>query len=366
MLCVLGLLNRKIRKSDTVGLGGAVLALVPAHNEARVIGATVRYLRLAGCEVVVVADACTDDTGLIAALEGAFVYPVDAHNKARALNAFLDASALPGAFYSLAVVDCGTLVGPSFAGRLREGLTRAPFVQGWLLSAGPRTWVNSWYSWLYGVQHAMALGRDLLGLPAWIGGSGFGWRSTEHVRFDSRCLVEDLELSFSVHASGRQVVYCDLDVADEKPSGLRQSLIQRLRWARGGWWLVFHGRWLTWRFDDVTVGLNTFASLVFGYFFVQTFVYAPAYLMGSVFVYGVVGLAGLARLDQLGRVRPSLLFAIPFMTVCEAFITLWGLLTWRNVSWTRTAHTVTGRDAANGRREPDIDATATEGLTSKT
>ena len=98
MLCLLGLLNLKRRKSETVGLGGSVLVLVPAHNEAQVVGATVRYLRYAGCEVVVVADACTDDTGLIAALEGAFVFPVEEHNKGRALNAFLEASALPAAF----------------------------------------------------------------------------------------------------------------------------------------------------------------------------------------------------------------------------------------------------------------------------
>jgi cellulose synthase/poly-beta-1,6-N-acetylglucosamine synthase-like glycosyltransferase len=62
---------------------------IPAHNEAGVIGATVRRLRQMAYpptlfDIHVVADHCTDDTAAVAAAAGAVVHVRDAGPAARA------------------------------------------------------------------------------------------------------------------------------------------------------------------------------------------------------------------------------------------------------------------------------------------
>jgi cellulose synthase/poly-beta-1,6-N-acetylglucosamine synthase-like glycosyltransferase len=317
-----------------------VLAIVPAHNEEAVILETVYNLEYSGCTVVVVADRCTDSTVEICKREGFLVFEVDQGNKGRAINEFLNSSDLAAAFEGVAVVDCGTVVGASFAGLVIEALQEAPYVQGWLRSSGRLAWVNAWYSWNYALYHLTGLGRDLLGFSAMIGGTGFAWRSVEHVRFDDRCLVEDLELSLRLHSAGIKVAYADLQITDEKPATLKASFGQRLRWSRGAWWLFFHGRFLTWRLDDFCAVWGSCSSLFWGLGLGIAAVVAPGQLLVCVLVYMVIGSAGMVRLGQLDRFRWSLLISVPMMTVFEAIISVCALVTFNRKSWTRTSHSV--------------------------
>lgn len=95
--------------------------IVPAHDEARLIGSTLEALHSAalacGCayELVVVDDASTDDTARIAAAAGARVVPVAYRHIAATRNA----GARAAAGDTLVFVDADTLVP---AGTLRDAL----------------------------------------------------------------------------------------------------------------------------------------------------------------------------------------------------------------------------------------------------
>jgi cellulose synthase/poly-beta-1,6-N-acetylglucosamine synthase-like glycosyltransferase len=339
VLVILGLLSRSSRGYEAVGASwGTVLAIVPAHNEAAVIETTVTELLRSGCMVLVVADRCSDGTAALAVRAGAMVYTVDQGNKGRAINQFLDESDLAFGFDCLTIVDCGTVVEAEYGGRVKEALLSYRYVQGWLHSSGRLSWVNVWGTWNFALFHAGGLGRRVLRLPAWVGGTGFAWRSTERVRFDGRCLVEDLELSLRLHSSGVDVGYCDLGVIDEKVSTLKESIRQRMRWARGNWWLVMHGRFLTWRVDDVMSVLGEVTSLVFGMVFVLVGVRYPLQLALSSVIYVIVGAAAMVRFGEIERFRPSLIVSVPFMAMVQGAVSLAALLTWRRTNWNRTEH----------------------------
>jgi cellulose synthase/poly-beta-1,6-N-acetylglucosamine synthase-like glycosyltransferase len=171
-----------------------------------------------------------------------------------------------------------------------------------------------------------------------IGGTAFAWRSSERVRFNDKCLVEDLDLSLRLHRARASMVYRDLDAWDEKPSSLKVSLIQRLRWSRGGWWLLFHGRFWTWRIDDVAAALGTLGSLLWGLSLAVAVVRAPVAVLFCVAGYMIMGAAGLLKLDQLDRFRWSLIYSIPLMSILEGCLSVAALFTWKQGSWVRTRH----------------------------
>jgi cellulose synthase/poly-beta-1,6-N-acetylglucosamine synthase-like glycosyltransferase len=151
-------------------------------------------------------------------------------------------------------------------------------------------------------------------------------------------LVEDLELSLRLHAAGVRVAYADLQITDEKPATLAASFGQRLRWSRGAWWLLMHGRFLTWRIDDFCAVLGSCSSLFWGTGLVIAAFVAPVQLGICVLVYMVIGSAGMVRLGQLERFSWSLLISIPFMTILEGFISVCAFVTFNSKSWTRTSH----------------------------
>lgn len=99
-----------------------IAIVVPAHNEAPSIGACLASLRaaiahrgLAGepVEIFVVLDACTDDTGRIAAALGAHLVAVDARNVGVARSRGTEAALRAGARW-LAFTDADSTVAPDW------------------------------------------------------------------------------------------------------------------------------------------------------------------------------------------------------------------------------------------------------------
>jgi cellulose synthase/poly-beta-1,6-N-acetylglucosamine synthase-like glycosyltransferase len=124
-----------VRRGGQAGAVGKVVALVPAHNEAESIGATLRAL--AGQSrvpdvVIVICDNCTDATAEIAREHGAVVWATEGngHKKAGALNYALR-RLLPGLDDGDAVLvqDADSYLDPEFvavtAGKLGEGYAAA-------------------------------------------------------------------------------------------------------------------------------------------------------------------------------------------------------------------------------------------------
>ncbi|WP_274563473.1 glycosyltransferase family 2 protein [Streptomyces spiramyceticus] len=107
-----------------------IVALIPAHNEARRIRASVAALhrqRRVPDRIVVVADNCTDSTADIARLAGAAVLTSDnnRHKKAGALNQALDRTLPELADHDFVLVqDADTMLRPSFVSSAVAAMSR--------------------------------------------------------------------------------------------------------------------------------------------------------------------------------------------------------------------------------------------------
>lgn len=117
-------------EQDDTGRAPRIVALIPAHNEAERIAASIAALyrqERPPHRVVVVADNCTDDTPQIARANGATVIASRAnrHKKAGALNQALDSvlHELTATDFVL-VQDADTVLQPSFVASAIEAMDR--------------------------------------------------------------------------------------------------------------------------------------------------------------------------------------------------------------------------------------------------
>lgn len=129
----------------------AVLVVIPAHNEAAGIAATIASVReqtLPPGRLVVVADNCTDETATLACAAGAEVFFTrdNGHKKAGALNQFLSRE-LPSLATDdvVLVMDADTRLSPQFA-EVAVTTLRANdelgAVGGVFAGAAPSTWLE--------------------------------------------------------------------------------------------------------------------------------------------------------------------------------------------------------------------------------
>ncbi|GIM96180.1 glycosyltransferase [Paractinoplanes toevensis] len=186
-----------------------VAVIVPAHDEQSLLPACLSALRAAAAPVnarlIVVADACTDDTALVAAAGGADVVTIEERNVGRARAAGVE-QALRGGAYWLATTDADSRVPPNWLHwQLDHARTGADLVAGtvevddWSGWPGP---LPSRYERLYrelvaGVRHGHIHGANLgFRASAYRAAGGF----PELPRDEDRGLVA------RVRASGGRVV----------------------------------------------------------------------------------------------------------------------------------------------------------------
>jgi cellulose synthase/poly-beta-1,6-N-acetylglucosamine synthase-like glycosyltransferase len=223
---------------------GSIAAVIPAHDEAGTIGATIARLR-AGVPadgVFVIADNCADDTALVARQAGAQVWERDRPDepgKGAAMRWFLDAAAEElRAYEAVAIFDADSVVDggfwPQVASALRQG---ADVVQGFVqpLSAGSPAADLAAYSELLS-QLIDDTARARLGWPIPLRGTGMVFRL--QVLLDLlphlQTRVEDIEMSLLLAAGGQQVVSVPgAVVGDPKPAAPRGVATQRARWLQG-------------------------------------------------------------------------------------------------------------------------------------
>lgn len=255
------------RSSPGAALAGQITVVVPAHNEATGLGRTLQALtRLAradgACQVMVVADNCTDDTVSVA--RTAQVRVLTRHDPLRRGKGY----ALEYAFRHLAqeedvayvVIDADTLPADNFLASVRQHLgdgaaavqTRYTVLNG---SATPRTRLAELGLACFNILRPR--GRARLGLSAGILGNGFALRraTLDQVPYRAASVVEDLEYHLLLVAAGLRVAFADeTEVRGDMPTGNLGLGQQRARWEggrlrqlreHGGSLLaaVCHGRW---------------------------------------------------------------------------------------------------------------------------
>jgi cellulose synthase/poly-beta-1,6-N-acetylglucosamine synthase-like glycosyltransferase len=230
---------------------GRLAIVMPAHNEALGIAATLRSLlpQLASRDrLIVVADNCSDDTAAIARGEGAEVivrtdgtrrgkgYALDfgvRHLEADppdiALIVDADCEVTPGALGSLAA-KCLATGHPVQA----LYLMRAP------ADAGLKTRIAE-FAWVLRNQ-IRPLGMRRLGLPCQLMGSGmaFPWECLRTSALATGHIVEDLKLGIDLARTGHAPVFCpEALVTSRFPDSAAGLQSQRTRWEHGHLGVIF-------------------------------------------------------------------------------------------------------------------------------
>lgn len=222
-----------------------VAVLVPAHNEAAVIGKNLTQLRAQLAEqdrLVVVAHNCTDDTRHVAARHGAEVVVRDApaeRGKGYALDFGLrHLQTDPPDIVVIVDADCHAQDGAMQTLARTAADTGAPIQALYLMEphehAGPGQRVSA-FAFLV-KNHIRLLGLKRMGLPSHLVGSGmaFPWPLIRDARLASGHIVEDMQLGVDLVCDGHPAVFCPAArVTSAFPLGDASQVSQRKRWEHG-------------------------------------------------------------------------------------------------------------------------------------
>jgi cellulose synthase/poly-beta-1,6-N-acetylglucosamine synthase-like glycosyltransferase len=224
-----------------------VIVLIPAHDEALLIGAGVEALLAqsldrARYEVVVVADNCSDDTAARAAQAGARVLvrtALDARGKGRALRFAMDALlAEQPAPDVIVVVDADTIADPAFLAALLEayecGSDAAQGVSLLVPDASSRSQLRAAAFLL--INRVRPAGRARLGLACHLQGNGmlFARSVLEQHPWDAFTSAEDLEYSVGLRRAGVRVDFAPRAIVRSPTAPTaRAADLQSQRWEGG-------------------------------------------------------------------------------------------------------------------------------------
>ena len=236
---------RRGSSRDAQGPRQRLAVLIPAHNEAILIAATVRSV-LSQLEpsdrLVVVADNCSDETAVIATLEGAETIERMDHTR-RGKGYALDFGIRhlqgdPPEIVVMVDADC----------QLKEGsidcLARACFRTGrpmqalYLMRAGRGAGLKirmAEFAWIVRNQ-ARPMGLHRVGLPCQLMGTGmaFPWTTIRSVNLATGHIVEDLKLGLDLARAGSAPLFCpEALVSSEFPTSNEGVRGQRERWEHG-------------------------------------------------------------------------------------------------------------------------------------
>lgn len=230
---------------NTEGSLPKVSVLVPAHNEALGIGATLETLLAQVTDkerVVVIADNCSDDTAAIARQIGATVIErqdTERRGKGYALDyglQFLKENPPE----VVVVVDADCIVHNGAIDRIaRIAAQRARPVQATYLmerpaNPGPKDSVSALAFLVKNLVRPAGLER--LGLPCLLTGTGmaFPWSAIANAELASGNIVEDMQLALDLALDGYAPVFCqEARVTGRLPQRENAAKQQRTRWEHG-------------------------------------------------------------------------------------------------------------------------------------
>lgn len=222
-----------------------VVVMIPAHDEAAGIGATLASLlpHLSDPQqAIVIADNCSDNTAEVARAAGVRVWEREdreRRGKGYALDFGLQQlAAAPPAVVIFVDADC--LLAPGAIATLarRTQTEQQPFQARYLLSPpeepSPKTAVSSLAFLVKNCVRPLGLAR--LGLPCLIVGSGmaFPWAALAQISLASGNIVEDMQLGIDVAIAGYSPQFAwEALVLGALPSQDTTATGQRRRWEHG-------------------------------------------------------------------------------------------------------------------------------------
>jgi cellulose synthase/poly-beta-1,6-N-acetylglucosamine synthase-like glycosyltransferase len=232
------------RPAEASGPLRRMAVIVPAHNEAVLIGRCVKSLvdsKPAGVSIYVIAHNCTDSTAQQAADAGAEILAVNdptQRGKACALRSGF-AHALAHGADAVVVVDADSVVSQNFLASMQAGLSRRDDAVQALYKVLPgagKKQASLTSIAFQGFNIVRPRGRERLGLSVGIFGNGFGLRreALQRVPYQADSVVEDLEYHIQLVMAGSRVrLLEEASVYGEMPQGGKGSETQRARWEGG-------------------------------------------------------------------------------------------------------------------------------------
>ena len=246
--CLLGLLQKSQearRQAPVLGADAPLISvLIPAHNESRVIVASVRrVLRSAypRMEVIVIDDGSTDDTSAqvcahFGAADGVTLITVVNGGKARALNIGLEKAR--GAI--VVALDADTQFQPETISQLARWFDdpKVGAVAGNAKVGNRVNTITNWQALEYiSAQNLERRALMVLGCITVVPGAVGAWRRSvidQLGGFPSDTLAEDQDLTIAVQKAHYEVLYDSSAIAwTEAPDTVQGLIKQRFRWAFG-------------------------------------------------------------------------------------------------------------------------------------
>jgi cellulose synthase/poly-beta-1,6-N-acetylglucosamine synthase-like glycosyltransferase len=237
--------NRRQLALDASSSRPEIAVLIPAHNEASGIAATVSSVQSQLTDrdrLIVIADNCDDDTAAIARQHGATAIErqdKERRGKGYALDFGLQSIAANPP-QVVAIVDADCLVSAGGIERIaREAMTlRRPVQATYLLERSPNPSLKDSISALaFKVKNLVRpRGLAFLGLPCGLTGTGmaFPWSVISSAPLASGNIVEDMQLGIDLAIAGYPPVFSsEALVTSSFPEEGAASLEQRKRWEHG-------------------------------------------------------------------------------------------------------------------------------------
>jgi cellulose synthase/poly-beta-1,6-N-acetylglucosamine synthase-like glycosyltransferase len=319
------------------------VAIIPAHNEERVIANIIKDCKMAGFnEIYVIADACTDKTVEIAGSLNVRVFQCDYHSKSLALTFVIPqiVSGLP-ANTAVYFFDADNRFHKSLLERSLPYLEFYNVIQFHLTNLNTSSFVSRMYLIMMASWHMFQQALMNLHISNVLGGTGWACNIDvlKDYPFNFHSVIDDVEYSMVVPY---RVVYLrSIIVYDEKPNSLKVASKQLVRWTRGSFQLLFSD-WRRFSFLKLWILYfpvlnlyNTFLLLLTllskPYFFLVTFVYG---ILLTVIQFGIYLIASgdIKRVSIL-----DLLLFTPFSFLFIGII-IYSLFTFKNKRWVHTVH----------------------------
>lgn len=236
------------------------LVLVPAHNEERVIGDIIKNLQQMDYprelyDFYIIADNCTDNTAEVAREAGAKVIvtqkdgPDAPTGKPIALKKALEyVGDYQDKYDLLMIFDADNLMDKNMFREVNSQYLdkgKPDLIQCYLGMKNKEGVVAWFYYTSYTVTNRFfQLAKHRLGLNCSVGGTGYAiTTSYVHQRggWTSMSLTEDIEIQVEATGEGRRILWNhDARLYDEKPTSMKASLKQKIRWAQGHWFVALH------------------------------------------------------------------------------------------------------------------------------
>ena len=278
------------------------LVLVPAHNEEKVIGDIIRNLNEMDYpkelyDFYIIADNCTDSTAETARSLGAKVIetrkdsPDAPTGKPIALKKALQAVGNYQDRYDLMMIfDADNLMDVNMFREVNSQYLdkgKPDFIQCYLGAKNKKGVV----AWLYYTGYTLTnrffdLAKYRLGLNCAIGGTGFAMSTAYLYKrggWTTMSLTEDFEIQVEATLEGRRILWNHhTRVYDEKPTSLRASIRQKLRWGQGHWFVALHNTGKLFRaLAQGRIGVGEFLSLLTYMYSIAAYVVVAVQLLAS-------------------------------------------------------------------------------------